>query len=123
MTEDVADRDRHRLAELVAAGVRLDEARWVTHSFSFVFNLDGAIAAYHELGLFPFSIISEQGDDDDYMDIATFRRHALSLAEIGRARAWMEQVAERHGGTYDGWWPTNPPPRSDRHPFADFRRD
>lgn len=108
-----------------ASGVQLEQERWVTHSFTFTFNLEGALAAYEELGEFPFSIISEQGDDDNYMDIATFRRHPVSLTCIAQARAMMEDVAARHGGVYDGWWLTNPPSanRVDRHPFANFRSE
>jgi hypothetical protein len=117
--------DQDKIAEIEATGVRLEEERWVTHSFGFTFNQEGAITAYEELGEFPFSIMSDQGDDEDYMDIATFRRHPVSLAGIAEARARMEDVAARHGGVYDGWWLTNPPSaeRTDAHPFADFRLD
>jgi hypothetical protein len=117
--------DQAKIAEIEAAGVQLDEKRWVTHSFGFTFNPEGAIAAYEELGAFPFSVMSEQNDDDNYTDIATFRRHRLSVAAIAHAREAMEAVAARHGGVYDGWRLTNPPAteRIDRHPFADYRLD
>ena len=56
--------------------------------FGFALNHEGGIAAYEELGEFPFSVMSEQEDGEDaHLDIATFRRHPVSLAGIAEARA------------------------------------
>jgi Regulator of ribonuclease activity B len=103
MTLMAKDEDERRVEEIHSEGLLPGEERWVTHMFSFPLNRGGAMAAYRELGEYPFSVIDEELTGDEYWHIATFRRQAITIETVAHARDEMEAIAERFGGEYDGW--------------------
>jgi hypothetical protein len=115
--------DARHLTELQAEGLLPDEERWVLHTFSFALNPSGAMAAYQELGEYPFSVIDEELTGNDYWHVATFRRQPITTEAIAGARAEMQAVAERFGGDYDGWDLMYRTPGSLLPPESDGRTD
>jgi hypothetical protein len=98
-------RDREQL-ELARTHRALDTERPVTVFFSFTFNRTGALAACEELrGLgWPEADADEEATDDECWHVYGLgRRLVLSEVSITRLRTEMEDLAERHGGTFDGW--------------------
>jgi hypothetical protein len=99
------ENDEDGLAELERAGLPIGEHRWLTHFFSFPLNRDGAMAAWAELERcgWPEVVIDEEVEGDDYWHIAAFGRLAVTAESIAATRRDLKQLAERHGGVYDGW--------------------
>jgi Regulator of ribonuclease activity B len=97
------DREKLKLAETHDA---LDTERPLAVFFSFIFNLTGARAACEELQTlgWPDVGIDEELDGDECWHLyAHQRRLFLNEESIIQLRAEMEDLAERHGGTFDGW--------------------
>ena len=86
---------RRRLARpLRAAELPPDELRWVSHSFVFVFDRDGARAV---------AAVVEESTGGGYWHAVGWRRQSLTARAVANARRQMEALAERHGGAYEGW--------------------
>jgi hypothetical protein len=98
-----ADRDKLEFARL--HGV-LNTDRPIGVFFSFIFNLPGALAACDELRALGWPDVGtdeELEGDECWHAYAHKRRLVLSEESIAHLRAEMEDVAERHRGTFDGW--------------------
>lgn len=92
--------------ELARSHGAIDTERPTAAFFSFIFNLPGARAACDELtGLgFPDVDADEELTGDECWHVyAHGRRLILTEGSIAELRAEMEDLAERHGGTFDGW--------------------
>jgi hypothetical protein len=97
--------DREYL-DIVRSHGALDTERPITVTFSFIFNRQGAFAACDELGSLGWPRVGsdEEVDGDDcWHAYGIGRRLVLSEDSIARLREEMEDLAERHGGTFDGW--------------------
>lgn len=84
----------------------LDTDRPISVFFTFAFNLPGALAACDELRTlgWPRASVDEEVTGDDLWHVYTSgRRDLVSEAAITRLRLEMEDLAERHGGIFDGW--------------------
>jgi hypothetical protein len=90
----------------------LDTERPVSVFFSFTFNLPGARKASDELDTFGWPDVSfdEESTGDECWHVwGLGRRLILNEVSITRLRTEMESLAERHGGTFDGWDVTGGP--------------
>jgi hypothetical protein len=97
--------DRELLELAFLHGVK-DTERPIAVFFSFIFNRPGAKAAVEELRAlgWPTAGMDEELTGDDFWHVYAHRRRGvLSDAGIAELRREMEGVAERHGGTFDGW--------------------
>jgi hypothetical protein len=97
------DRELLDLASL--HGVK-DTERPLAVFFSFIFNRTGARSAVEELRVlgWPDPGMDEELDGDDCWHVYAHRRRGfISETGIAELRREMEQVAERNGGTFDGW--------------------
>jgi hypothetical protein len=96
------DREKLELARKLGA---LNTERPLSVFFSFIFNLPGALAACEELRTlgWPDPDCDEEVTDDDLWHVFAGRRLVINEESISSLRVEMEQLAERHGGTYDGW--------------------
>jgi hypothetical protein len=97
--------DRELLELAVLHGVK-DTERPMAVFFSFIFNPSGARAAVKELRTlgWPSAGMTQESSDGEFWHVyAHERRGALSEAGIEELRREMEGVAERLGGTFDGW--------------------
>ncbi len=97
--------DREHL-ELARTHQALNTERPMAVSFSFLFNRAGARAACAELGSLGWpdvGNVEEMKGDDFWHVYARGRRLLLSAESIIRLRTEMEDLAERHGGTFDRW--------------------
>jgi hypothetical protein len=97
--------DREYLALAEGHGA-IDTERPVAVFFSFIFNRLGAQAATEELRSrsWPDVGMDEESEGDDCWHVyAHHRRLVLTEESIRRLRAEMEELAERHGGTFDRW--------------------
>jgi hypothetical protein len=76
----------------------------VTHFFSFPLNGEGAIAASAELKRTGFETwTGTESSGDDYWHIAAWKVQSVTARVVAETRARMEDLASRHGGTYDFW--------------------
>jgi hypothetical protein len=98
-------KDREYL-DLARSHGALDTERPFAVFFSFIFNRSGAHAACEELRSLGWPEVGydeELTGDECWHAYAHRRRLILSAESILRLRAQMEDLAERHGGTFDGW--------------------
>jgi hypothetical protein len=101
----ITAKDR-KLLEFAWMHGALDTERPISVFFSFFFNLPGALAACEELRTlgWPEASADEEVTGDDLWHVYTSgRRQRVSDAAITRLRVEMEDLAERHQGTFDGW--------------------
>jgi hypothetical protein len=97
------DRTKLELARVQGA---LDTERPVSVFFSFIFNLTGTRSACDELEALGWRGVGadEEFTGDECWHVSGVgRRLVLNDESIIRLRAEMEELAERHGGTFDGW--------------------
>jgi hypothetical protein len=97
--------DRESLALAEGHGA-IDTERPVAVFFSFIFNRQGGQAATEELrsrGWPDFGMDEESEGDDCWHVYAHHRRLVLTEESIRRLRAEMDELAERHGGTFNRW--------------------
>jgi hypothetical protein len=108
---NLAADDRARLRS-AAAELPLTELRCVSHSFSFLFNAEGARAVGAELKRLGFARVwvGEEITGDDYWHVTAWRRQSLTQRVVANSRRQMETLAVRNKGTYDGWEIADPRP-------------
>jgi hypothetical protein len=97
--------DREKLEQARTLGA-LDTERPLAVLFSFPFDREGALSAMHELEQmgWPDPGLDEELDGDDLWHVwGHGRRMPLTVETVERLRAEMENLAERLGGTFDGW--------------------
>jgi Regulator of ribonuclease activity B len=97
--------DRESL-ELARSHGAIDTERPLAAFFSLIFDLPGALAACDELtgsGFPDVGAVEEATDDECWHVYAHGRRLTLDEESIVELRAEMEDLAERHGGTFDRW--------------------
>lgn len=97
--------DRELLDLAALHGVKNTE-RPMAVFFSFIFNRAGGKAAVDELRAlgWPEPGMTDEGTGGDLFHVyAHGWRGVLSEAGITELRRQMEAIAERHGGTFDGW--------------------
>ncbi|MDH5199097.1 MAG: ribonuclease E inhibitor RraB [Gemmatimonadota bacterium] len=96
--------DRKRIR---AASVELpaDAPRAVSHSFSFVFNPEGARALGAELRRQRFTRVwvGEEIAGDDCWHVVGWRTQSLTPRRVANGSRAMVALAREHGGEYDGW--------------------
>jgi hypothetical protein len=105
MDVTLTPKDRKYL-ELAGMHGVLDTERPVAVFFSFIFNAPGARAACEELRSLGWPDVGydeERTGDECWHVYAHRRRLVLNAPSILRLRAEMEDLAERHGGTFDQW--------------------
>ena len=98
--------DDDELLSLAALHGVKDTERPLAVFLSFILNRAGAVSAVEELRAlgWPGPGMDEELTGDDCWHVyAHGRRGYVSEAGIMELRREMEGVAERHGGTFDGW--------------------
>ena len=94
------------LLEVARVHGALGTERPLTVWFSFIMNRAGGVAAYDELVIreWPKVDLDEEVEGDNCWHVSAHRRRiVLSDESIAGLRGEMEDLAERHGGTFDGW--------------------
>ena len=111
--EAARDVDATTLTELARAGSDLGQPHEV--EFYFYFPAQEAAAAVAErLGREGYGIrLDHAQEGSDWLCLAT-RAMVPALAELQALRARFVELAEAHGGVYDGWGATVVEPTGDR---------
>jgi len=98
--------DRKVLAQLVEQGSDLSKPRHSIHYFYFE-DEASARAAAGELERMDFGVsIGEKLDEDrepQLWPVTAERRDVINRDVIAALRGPLAEIAERHGGEYDGW--------------------
>jgi hypothetical protein len=93
---------------LKRTGLAPEDDHDLVHFFSFISNGAGARAAGRELRELGYGVtLAEEVSGDECWHVAAYVAQPLTKPAIRKARAVMEEVAERNSGRYDGWGLSN----------------